>query len=143
MMASRSTVSTPVAVAGAAAWLASGESRAPWGMDLGSGAMFMPHLKRFPAKWRPVRVKKTRQIKNLEPRSDSIGTEKALVARPSRQIPDIVDPRRGGAAPDLPRRLELIALADAAPADAPVVRPAVAAGEQRGTTALAKMLEAR
>jgi len=27
--------------------------------------------------WRPVRVKKTRQIKNLEPRSDSIGTEKA------------------------------------------------------------------
>ena len=32
---------------------------------------------RFPAKWRPVRVKKTRQIKNLEPRSDSIGTEKA------------------------------------------------------------------
>ena len=35
-------------------------------------------LERFPAKWRPVRVKKTRQIKNLEPRSDSIGTEKAL-----------------------------------------------------------------
>src|SRR6266487_2336875 len=36
-------------------------------------------LKRFPAKWRPVRVKKTRQTKNLEPRSDAIGTEKALV----------------------------------------------------------------
>jgi hypothetical protein len=36
-------------------------------------------LERFPAKWTPVRVKKTRQIKNLEPRSDSIGTEKALV----------------------------------------------------------------
>jgi hypothetical protein len=35
-------------------------------------------LERFPAKWIPVRVKKTRQIKNLEPRSDSIGTEKAL-----------------------------------------------------------------
>jgi hypothetical protein len=34
---------------------------------------------RFPAKWRPVRVKKTRQIKNLEPRFDSIETEKALV----------------------------------------------------------------
>ena len=40
---------------------------------------------RFPAKacpgldpgWEPVRVKKTRQIKNPEPRSDSIGTEKA------------------------------------------------------------------
>src|SRR5947208_9353535 len=35
-------------------------------------------LERFRAKWVPVRVKKTRQIKNLEPRSDSIGTEKAL-----------------------------------------------------------------
>jgi hypothetical protein len=33
---------------------------------------------RFPAKWIPVRVKKTRQNKSLEPRSDSIGTEKAL-----------------------------------------------------------------
>ncbi|WP_275185754.1 hypothetical protein [Bradyrhizobium sp. CSA112] len=40
---------------------------------------------RFPAKaspgldpgWGPVRVKETRQIKNLEPRSDFIGTEKA------------------------------------------------------------------
>jgi hypothetical protein len=29
--------------------------------------------------WRPVRVKKTRQIKNIEPRFDSIETEKALV----------------------------------------------------------------
>jgi hypothetical protein len=28
--------------------------------------------------WRPVRVKKTRQIKNLEPRFDSIETERAL-----------------------------------------------------------------
>ena len=35
-------------------------------------------IERFPAKWKPVRVKKTRQIKNLEPRSDSIGTETAL-----------------------------------------------------------------
>jgi hypothetical protein len=39
---------------------------------------------RFPAKasgsdpgWRPVSVEKTRHIKNPEPRSDSIGTEKA------------------------------------------------------------------
>jgi transposase-like protein len=40
-----------------------------------------PHLERFPAKWKPVRVKKTRQNKRLEPRSDSIGTEKALEAR--------------------------------------------------------------
>ena len=31
-------------------------------------------LERFQAKWKPVRVKKTRQIKNLEPRFDSIET---------------------------------------------------------------------
>ena len=35
-------------------------------------------LERFQAKWIPVRVKKTRQNKKIEPRSDSIGTEKAL-----------------------------------------------------------------
>jgi hypothetical protein len=35
-------------------------------------------LERFQAKWKPVRVKKTRQIKKLEPRFDSIETEKAL-----------------------------------------------------------------
>jgi len=29
--------------------------------------------------WRPVCVKKTRQIKNIEPRLDSIETEKVLV----------------------------------------------------------------
>jgi hypothetical protein len=34
-------------------------------------------IERFQAKWRPVRVKKTHQIKNLEPRFDSIETEKA------------------------------------------------------------------
>src|SRR5260221_3156904 len=39
-------------------------------------------LERFQAKWRPVRVKKTRQIKNLEPRFDSIETEKGSSARP-------------------------------------------------------------
>jgi hypothetical protein len=38
----------------------------------------MRMLERFQAKWRPVRVKKTRQIKNPEPRFDSIETEKAL-----------------------------------------------------------------
>jgi hypothetical protein len=38
---------------------------------------------RFQAKWRPVRVKKTRQIENLEPRFDSIEAEKALaLAKP-------------------------------------------------------------
>ena len=36
---------------------------------------------RFPAKWMPVRVKKTRQKKEPEPRSDSIGTERALAAK--------------------------------------------------------------
>jgi hypothetical protein len=35
---------------------------------------------RFPAKWKPIRLKKTRQTKNLEPRFDSIETEKALEA---------------------------------------------------------------
>ena len=35
-------------------------------------------LERFQAKWQPVRVKKTRQIKNLEPRFDFIEAEKAL-----------------------------------------------------------------
>src|SRR6266581_2469812 len=35
-------------------------------------------LERFPAKWIPVRVKKTRQNKSSSLRSDSIGTEKAL-----------------------------------------------------------------
>jgi len=34
-------------------------------------------LERFQAKWKLVRVKKTRQIKNLEPRFDSIEAEKA------------------------------------------------------------------
>jgi hypothetical protein len=42
MMASRSTVNTPVAAASAAAWLASGESRVLCGIDVGSDAMFMP-----------------------------------------------------------------------------------------------------
>ncbi len=42
----------------------------------------MRNLERFPAKWIPVRVEKTRQNKKIEPRSDSIGTEKAL-AQPS------------------------------------------------------------
>jgi hypothetical protein len=39
-----------------------------------------PQTKAFSAKWIPVRVKKTRQNKKLEPRSDSIGTEKALAS---------------------------------------------------------------
>src|SRR3954470_4328749 len=42
--ASRSTVITPVAVASAAAWFASGESIEPTGADFGSVTMFMPHF---------------------------------------------------------------------------------------------------
>jgi hypothetical protein len=37
-------------------------------------------LGRFRAKWLPVRVKKTRQNKRLEPGSDSIRTDMALAA---------------------------------------------------------------
>ena len=44
-------------------------------------------LERFQAKWRPVRVKKTRQIKNLEPRFDSIETEKAQGTALPRALP--------------------------------------------------------
>jgi hypothetical protein len=39
-------------------------------------------LERFQAKWTPVRVKKTRQNKKIEPRSDTIGTERAIAAPP-------------------------------------------------------------
>jgi hypothetical protein len=40
-------------------------------------------LERFRAKWIPVRVKKTRQNRKLEPGSDSIRTEQALDAAPT------------------------------------------------------------
>src|ERR1700722_5747606 len=51
-------------------------------------------LERFRAKWIPVRVKKTRQNKILEPRSDSIGTEQALG--------NVEHPAEAGDAPDFP-----------------------------------------
>src|SRR6202790_104939 len=54
-MASRSTVSTPVAAASAAAWLASGESRALPGIDLGSETTFMPHFTRSVGVVQPCR----------------------------------------------------------------------------------------
>ncbi|MFB9269590.1 hypothetical protein ACFFWD_41850, partial [Bradyrhizobium erythrophlei] len=38
--------------------------------------LFSRLLERFRAKWIPVRVKKARQNKRLEPRSDSIKTER-------------------------------------------------------------------
>src|SRR5450631_247610 len=37
--------------------------------------------------WKPVRVKKTRQIRNLEPRFDSIETETALVGVAGGEVP--------------------------------------------------------
>src|ERR1700676_5333561 len=52
-MASRSTVSTPVAAATAAALLASGESTELAGIDLGSEAMFMLYFTRRPAAVQP------------------------------------------------------------------------------------------
>jgi hypothetical protein len=52
-------------------------------------------LERFRAKWIPVRVKKTRQIKNLELRFDSIETEKARASRiPKPIMPAIAHPER-------------------------------------------------
>jgi hypothetical protein len=45
--------------------------------------LYSVKIERFQAKWKPVRVKKTRQIKNLEPRFDSIEAEKALDPNPS------------------------------------------------------------
>jgi ISXO2-like transposase domain len=44
------------------------------------GGLYRLRLERFRAKWIPVRVKKTRQTKRLEPGSDSIRTDKALAA---------------------------------------------------------------
>jgi NAD(P)H-flavin reductase len=40
-------------------------------------------LEHFPAKWMPVCVAKMRPDKEIEPRSDSIGTEKALGGIPA------------------------------------------------------------
>jgi hypothetical protein len=54
------------------------EWRARLPLDFGrKSAPARGRLERFQAKWTPVRVKKTRQIKNLEPRFDSIEAEKA------------------------------------------------------------------
>ena len=48
------------------------------GADAVSAAVARDALERFRAKWIPVRVRKTRQNKNLEPRFNSIETERAL-----------------------------------------------------------------
>jgi hypothetical protein len=42
--------------------------------------MLAAPIERFQAKWIPVRMKKTRQNKKLEPGSDSIRTETTLAA---------------------------------------------------------------
>src|SRR5260370_26003869 len=52
------------------------------------------------------------------------------------------DPGHRGSAPDLPPRFEPVALADTAPANPPVVRAALAAGEKRRTAFRAEMLKA-
>src|SRR5438128_11855139 len=60
-------------------------------------------LERFQAKWIPVRVKKTRQNKKIEPRSDSIGTEKALVLRDANRTGPprlVMRPERAARSPD-------------------------------------------
>jgi hypothetical protein len=46
-----------------------------------SGKPLKKQLERFQAKWKPVRVKKMRQIKNLEPRFDFIEADPALVGQ--------------------------------------------------------------
>jgi len=51
-------------------------------MRLALDDVMLADLERFPAKRKPVRVKKTRQNKRLEPRSDSIGTKKGLECQP-------------------------------------------------------------
>src|SRR5664279_773471 len=50
------------------------------------GLMTAGRPERFQAKWKPVRAKKTRQMKNPEPRFDSIETEKALVQAAERVL---------------------------------------------------------
>src|SRR5258708_5071870 len=87
------------------------------GREIGS----MPE--RFRAKWTPVRVKKTRQNKRLELRSDSIGTVKAL-ARRDLQLHDVhfLRGRRAGLAELADRELDR----EAAVHDRFGARPAVA-----------------
>jgi hypothetical protein len=61
----------------------------------------------------------------------------ALIARPARQIIEIIDPRHRGSAPDLPLWLQMIALTDATPANTPII----GSGEKWRTALAAKMLE--
>src|SRR6185437_333043 len=66
----------------------------------------------------------------------------ALLGKPARQFPKLIDPGRGRAAPILPCGSDLCALADAAPAYPPVIRPTLAACKQRRAAFAAEMLKA-
>jgi hypothetical protein len=66
-----------------------------------------------------------------------------LIARSARQSLEIIDPRYGRAAPDLPHRPEPVALTNTAPANSPIVGATLAACKKRGTALPAKMLKAR
>src|SRR6266436_4918278 len=61
---------------------------------------------------------------------------------PNRLVARAIPPNRRSA-PDLPHRLEPVALADTAPANPPIVRATLAAGEKRRTAFRAEMLKAR
>jgi hypothetical protein len=60
-----------------------------WPTGDGFSRRAQPILERFRAKWGPVRVKKTRQNNNLEPRFDSIETDKALGFRYGSGMPSL------------------------------------------------------
>lgn len=45
-----------------------------WRYQIGNRTDLPKSIERFQARWIPVRIKKTRQNKNLMPRSDPIGT---------------------------------------------------------------------
>src|SRR5262249_3871541 len=71
-----------------------------------------------------------------------MGSRRASIAGLSGQFRKVIDPGRCRAAPDLAGRPEPAALADAAPANAPIVRAALAAREQRRAAAAAEVLVA-
>src|ERR1700761_9593264 len=77
------------------------------GYALAGGATRI-RLERFRAKWTPVRVKKTRQNKKLEPGSDSIRTVRALGLKPAVRVSGLdVKPSFGRVDDVIERRLGL------------------------------------
>jgi N-acetylmuramoyl-L-alanine amidase len=81
-------------------------------------------LERFQAKWIPVRVKKTRQNKKIEPGSDSIGTEKARSGTRSGSCFGILQAGSAFAIWMAATAFALTAAAHAAPADVTAAGPA-------------------